>query len=78
MVMKPGPLLPPFPLSAMRDAGLVVSKPHTFLVLMSEGAENKAAELVKGNTEVINLSHYCVELWWLEEGMMHEAKKVIP
>lgn len=56
MVMKPGPLFPPFPLSAMRDAGLVVSMPHTFLALMSEGAENKAAELVKGNAEVINLS----------------------
>lgn len=56
MVMKPGPLFPPFPWSAMGDAGFVVSMPHTFLALMSESAENRAAELVKGNAEVINLS----------------------
>mgnify|MGYP007134377440 CR=1 FL=1 len=40
----------------MGDAGFVVSMPHTFLALMSEGAENRAAELVKGNAEAINLS----------------------
>lgn len=56
MVMNPGPLFPPFSWSAMGDASFVVSMPHTFLALMSEGAENRAAELVKGNAEVINLS----------------------
>ena len=40
----------------MGDASFVVSMPHTFLALMSEGAENRAAELVKGNAEVINFS----------------------
>lgn len=54
--MKRGPLFPTFPWSATRDAGLVVSMPHTFLVLMREGAENKAAAPGKGNAVVMNYS----------------------